>query len=262
MQDNGDRAYELQLRGKEAAERLGNAPVARFIQGQLLLAAFDLGRWDDFVREANEFIAACEAGSPHYAEGYARERRADVWLARDDPESAAPDAARALELARQVKEPQSLQPALAVQIRVDLALGRLAEAQRTARELLSLLASTTTGFGITTLALHADTLGVQEELPAVLTRLPDRTWTRAAAAIVDGDLVRAADIVGESAWRFDEAVLRLRAAEALVEDGRRREADVQLQKALAFFRSVGATRYLREGERLLAAPGRERSADG
>ncbi|CAN5165693.1 hypothetical protein BH20ACT13_BH20ACT13_05930 [soil metagenome] len=253
MQDNSDRAYELQLRGKEAADRLGNAPVARFIQGQLLLAAFDLGRWDDFVREADEFIAACEAGSPHYAEGYARERRADVLLARNDPESAAVDAGRALELARQVKEPQSLQPALAVQIRVDLALGRLAEARRTARELLSLLASTTTAFGIMTLALHADTLGVVEELPAVLARLPERPWTRAAAAIVDGDLVRAADIVGESAWRVDEAELRLRAAEVLVKAGRRREADVQLQKALAFFRSVSATRYIREGERLLAA---------
>ena len=64
MQDNFDRAYELQLRGKEAADRLGNAPVARFIEGQLMLSAFDLGRWDDFMRAADEFIAACEAGSP------------------------------------------------------------------------------------------------------------------------------------------------------------------------------------------------------
>ncbi len=253
MQDNGDRAYELQLRGKEAADRLGNAPVARFIQGQLLIAAFDLGRWDDLVREADEFIAACEAGSPHYAEGYARERRADVRLARDDPKSAAVDAARALELARRAKDPQSLQPALAVQIRVDLALGRLAEARRTARELLLLLASTTTAFGIMTLALHADTLDVAEQLPEVLARLPERPWTRAAAAVVDGDLVRAAEIAGESAWRVDEAELRLRAAEVLVDAGRRPEADVQLQKALAFFRSVGATRYIRDGERLLAA---------
>jgi class 3 adenylate cyclase/tetratricopeptide (TPR) repeat protein len=253
MQDNGDRAYELQLRGKEAADRLGNAPVARFIQGQLLLAAFDLGRWDDFMREANEFIAACEAGSPHYAEGYARERRADVLLARDDPDGAAVDAARALELARQAKDPQSLQPALAVQVRVELALGQLPEARRTARELLSLLASTTTAFGIMTLALNADTLGVREELPAVLARLPESPWTRAAAAILDGDLVRAADLIGESAWRVDEAELRLRAAEVLVAAGRGPEGDVQLQKALTFFRSVGATRYIREGERLLAA---------
>jgi hypothetical protein len=34
---------------------------------------------------------------------------------------------------------------------------------------------------------------------------------------------------------------------------RRGEPDAHLQKALAFFRSVGATGYVREGEALLAA---------
>ena len=45
----------------------------------------------------------------------------------------------------------------------------------------------------------------------------------------------------------------LRAAEQLVSEGRRAEADRHLQRGLAFWRSVGATRYVREGERLLAA---------
>ena len=253
MQENLEHAYELQLLGKEAAERLGNAPVGRFIEGQLMLSAFDLGRWDEFVHEADEFIATCEAGSPHYAESYARERRADVLLARDDLESAAADAARALELARPAKDPQALQPALAVQIRVDLALGRLAEARRLARELLSLLETNTTSFGIMTLALHAETLGVADQLPAVLSRLPDRSWTRGASAVFEGDFERAAEIAAEHAARVDEAELRLRAAEALVAKGRRADADVQLGAALAFYRSVGATRYVRQGEALLAA---------
>ena len=253
MHSNVERAYELQLRGKEAADRLGNVPVGRFLESQLMLSAFDLGRWDDFLRAADEFIAACEAGSPHYAESYARERRADLLLARDDPESAAVDAARSLELARSAKDPQALQPALAVQIRVDLALGRLAEARRTAAELLSLLESTTTSFGVLTLALNAERLGVADRLPAVLSRLPDRAWTRAAAAVVRGDFVLAADIAAEDSWRVDEAEIRLRAAEVLVAAGRRQEADLQLRKALSFFRSVGATRFVREGEALLAA---------
>ena len=253
MHSNVERAYELQLRGKEAADRLGNVPVGRFLEGQIMLCAYDLGRWDDFLRGADEFIAACEAGSPHYAESYARERRADVLLARDDPERAAVDAARSLELARSAKDPQALQPALAVQIRVDLALGRLADARRTAAELLSLLETTTTSFGALTLALHAERLGVADRLPAVLSRLPDRPWTRAAAAVVQGDFLLAADIAAEDSWRVDEAEIRLRAAEALVAAGRRLDADVQLQKALAFFRSVGAPRFVREGEALLAA---------
>jgi hypothetical protein len=38
-----------------------------------------------------------------------------------------------------------------------------------------------------------------------------------------------------------------------VEEGRRAEADVELQRSLAFWREMGATRYVREGEALLAA---------
>lgn len=50
-----------------------------------------------------------------------------------------------------------------------------------------------------------------------------------------------------------EAYARLRAAGQLVRKGLRSKADQQLQKALAFYRSVGAARYIREGESLLAA---------
>jgi hypothetical protein len=47
----------------------------------------------------------------------------------------------------------------------------------------------------------------------------------------------------------------LRAAEGFVREGRRAEADVELKRALAFWRSVGATAYVREAEALLAAAG-------
>jgi class 3 adenylate cyclase len=49
------------------------------------------------------------------------------------------------------------------------------------------------------------------------------------------------------------ALARLRAAQELARTGRRAEADDQLRPALHFFRSVGATRFIREGEALLAA---------
>jgi hypothetical protein len=38
-----------------------------------------------------------------------------------------------------------------------------------------------------------------------------------------------------------------------VREGRRAEADAELKRSLAFWRSVGATAYVREGEALLAA---------
>ena len=68
-----------------------------------------------------------------------------------------------------------------------------------------------------------------------------------------GDLAGAADLLGEIGALSQEAFLRLRAAEQLVGEGRRAEADEQLNRALAFYRSVGATRHIREGEALLAA---------
>jgi hypothetical protein len=63
----------------------------------------------------------------------------------------------------------------------------------------------------------------------------------------------AAGVLAELGAVADEALLRLRAAEALVEAGRRAEADGQLQHALAFYRSVGPTAYIREAENLFAA---------
>ena len=63
----------------------------------------------------------------------------------------------------------------------------------------------------------------------------------------------AADVFFEIGDLVYEARARLRAAGHLVLAERRADADEQLRKALAFWRSVGATRYVREGEALLAA---------
>lgn len=50
-----------------------------------------------------------------------------------------------------------------------------------------------------------------------------------------------------------------RAAAVLVGEGRRAEADAELRRSLAFWRSVGADAYVRRGEALLAAAGQLRS---
>jgi hypothetical protein len=50
----------------------------------------------------------------------------------------------------------------------------------------------------------------------------------------------------------DEAYARLRAAETLAAAGRRDEGGEELERALEFYRRVGAVRYLREAEALLA----------
>ena len=67
-----------------------------------------------------------------------------------------------------------------------------------------------------------------------------------------GNAVEAAD-----AWArispYDEAVARIEAARVLTGHGRRSEADVQLQRGLAFFRAVGATRIIAQAEAPSAA---------
>jgi hypothetical protein len=51
----------------------------------------------------------------------------------------------------------------------------------------------------------------------------------------------------------EEARDRLWLAATLIAQNARAEADVELQRVLAFYRSVGATRYILEAEGMLAA---------
>ncbi len=53
--------------------------------------------------------------------------------------------------------------------------------------------------------------------------------------------------------RYRGGAGRLWLAQALINQNRRAEADVELQRALAFYGSEAATRYVREAEGLLAA---------
>ena len=72
------------------------------------------------------------------------------------------------------------------------------------------------------------------------------------------DFAAAAEILERTGSKPAEAEARLRAAKQLVAAGRPAEADEQLQQALAFYRSVDATRFVRECEALLtASPARD-----
>ncbi|MBA3332983.1 MAG: hypothetical protein H0U30_03240, partial [Actinobacteria bacterium] len=64
--------------------------------------------------------------------------------------------------------------------------------------------------------------------------------------------VEAAELYAEAGILLFEAEARLRAAEQLLSAGRAAEGEVQLEKALAFYRSVGATLFVERGEALLA----------
>jgi hypothetical protein len=77
-------------------------------------------------------------------------------------------------------------------------------------------------------------------------------WRDLAFVCLDRDFVHAADIWAEAGSPTWEARLRLRAAQELIETGRRAEGEGELQKALTFYRTVGATFFIQRGEQLLA----------
>jgi hypothetical protein len=90
-------------------------------------------------------------------------------------------------------------------------------------------------------------LGRAREAQAFVDGLQTSTrWRDAARAYAKGDFEAAADVLGEIGAHTEEALARLAAAEA----GAGRE---QLDRAMTFFRSVGATSLLNRAQRLLSA---------
>lgn len=244
------RSQELYEEAVRVAEELGSGAIGRFSRLVLIQLRFIRGEWREAFQEADAFIAACEAGDPHYLESSVRADRARARLARGDVEGALDDISRAIDHARGAKDPQALVPTLARAARLFTEVGQLDEATRAADEVLAW------GRGViaSELAWVAHALNRVEEVRSMREqRVLETKWDDAALALLEREFDQAADIFAEIGQVDDEAEARLRAAEQLVAEGRRAEADVQLEKALTFYRSVGATRYIREAESLLAA---------
>jgi hypothetical protein len=171
---------------------------------------------------------------------------------------AAEDADRAVELARPVADPQILLASLATSASTFVLLGNERRAAQILDEALAEMARLRQlGFvcvWLNGLGWAAWWLGRGGDfLAAVSEEQPDMPWFRATRSAAEGDFGGAAAIFGGIGARSEEAFYRLRHAEQLVSAGRRTEADAQLAPALAFYRSAGASRYLRKGEALLAA---------
>jgi class 3 adenylate cyclase/tetratricopeptide (TPR) repeat protein len=248
------RTMELLEKAVHVAERFGLAQVARYSRGHLLGNEFSNGRWDDYLARVEEFLAESERVGRSYQEIYLFLNRSELQLARGDEAAAWKDAATGFALARDVGDPQVVIPALTWMALLELETGNVEEASKLARDAVATAAGTGLVSWLRDIALYADRLGVKDELVAVVrdasARIPG---IEVVEELLAGAYVEAAERLAREGYRVFEADVRLRAAEKLVSEGRRGEADVQLQQALAFWRSVGATRYIGEGERLLAA---------
>jgi hypothetical protein len=243
-----ERGNEILAAYRDLVEQHG---VSSFLPALSVFDAYHGGRWE----KAGQCLESLRFDEPGQEMPGVRCIRARMRLARDDLEGAWADCARASELQAQW-EPGELADVLTVSAKVALADGRRAEAVELAERVFSedwpppgLSFTDTSELALVLLELGLPAAAIVEVAEA----RPRSPWLQVSGAVARGELAAAADRLAALEAFSVEAEVRLRAAERLVAKGRRAEADVQLQKALAFYRSVGATRYIREGEALLAA---------
>jgi class 3 adenylate cyclase/tetratricopeptide (TPR) repeat protein len=242
--------------GLHTAERFGDGINARWLRGQRVRMSFYLGHWDEALEGADAFIAECDAGSPHYLEVACRETRGLIRLARFDVEGAREDLGRALARSREIEDPQSVMPMLSINV---LALEDLGEHDRAATLVAEVVELARryphamgwgTAFGVA--QSHAVTPFVAE-LQEIANGARPSPWKDLVLACLERQLVRGAEIWAEAGSPTWEAHLRLRAAQDLFQAGRQADAETQLELAVGFYRTVGATFYVSRAEELLAA---------
>ena len=251
-----ERSWEMLAEAQRRAEKFGLDDWLLWLRGEGAYPGYFSGNWDEPLRLLDELIDEFTQ-HPFWMETPCRMLRGHMRLARGDEHGASEDADRSLELSRAAKDPQVAWPALAFAARVAAA----ADPDRAAALLDELIGDweaheweRQSEINWTTdAAFVLSQLGREAVFLEAASRAGEGfAWRRAAVAFLSGDRVGAAEIYAEIGSLPDEAYTRFRAAEQLLGEGRRAEADVQLERALAFWRRVGATGYILEGEALLA----------
>ena len=248
------RSYELRLEAAATAERFGATPTANFARSILIMYEFLRGNWDAYLDAAKMFLAESERLGRRYADGLIAGGGSFVLLARGQEERAHEQAGWALDLGREAGDPQAAIVPLSNLIWVEAELGRLEEARRNSVECLEIFGSGSFWPWLVPLGLVVEQLELEEELAAAVEAQAreGNKWVPVFRLLVGHEYAEAADALEEMGIRPHAAFARLRAAEQLVAQGRRAEADAQLERSLAFWRSVGAMRYVRKSEALLA----------
>lgn len=239
-----ERGFTTRLKGARIAEQLGSESAVRWYQGTLVDHRYRRGDWDEALRVADDFLRLVEGGTRHVGAWQVLAIRAEVRLAREDRVGALADAEQALAAARAVGDVQATSFAVAGCAHVFALASEGKRAAELAHELLEFLhGGGHMQFAVINLpafACAAVRLGLARNLVNALAGQPESRWTKAVHAYVGGDFVRAAELLAQAGARPDEADARVRAG------------GEQVERALAFYHSVGASRYIREAESMPA----------
>ena len=241
---NGEEALRLRREAIRLGERLGNLHNVRFARSSLMFHLYFSGRWDEAVELAAELLAEAER-EPHVGESYAHQTRALIRHARGDTRGALDDARRSLEIARPARDAQILFPALTTWIRLAADNELWPEVEQAAAEVRDELPVHSSVY--VPLSINAMWVARRSGLVEVLRSLREGqraapVWVDVGMAILDERYADAATALSEIGDVADEAYARLLTGEPH-----------EVERALEFYRSVGATRYIREAEALLAA---------
>jgi class 3 adenylate cyclase/tetratricopeptide (TPR) repeat protein len=256
------RSRELRRQAVLTSERFGKHRVARFSAAVLIFDDFHAGNWDAFMAKARAFLDESEQLGGSYQDAYFLSSFARIAAARGEDASALAYVEQALALASEAGDPQVVAPLNAEAAFVEVELGRLDAARGHASAFFEAVSDSPTAFTVAAaLAFVARELGIEPDVRALLETAPaENRWATLIRALLDRDFVTAAGVFRQVELLLHEAYARLRAAEEFRSVGRHAEADAQLIHALKFFRSVGASKYVRRGEALLPATGRRSTA--
>jgi tetratricopeptide (TPR) repeat protein len=236
--------------------------VGRFISGAIPALDYGDGAWDEALRQLDQFIADAEGAGGHAQEPVCRIYRGRIRFARDDIAGALEDAERGLAAARRIGDPQSMVPALGFLTWLLVELGRTREATDALDEMLE---SPELGGNCGPDVVVAMVELGRHDVDRVVAATPAGKWRDLFSLIAASKPADAAAVADEIGVRPAAALLRLHAARRLIAEGQVDEARGLLAESLAFWRSVQATRFIREAEELLAGlavarPQRERTA--
>ena len=226
------------LRVRERVEsdvlrRYGMLSTLRWFDSSSSWDSYQGGKWDDALSRCESFFR--RSSQPHYLDVEVFLSRAWITLSRGDVQAALADCERAVARARDSIDPQHLGPSYVYLARIALLSGRLDEAESFTETLEAL--------GGNAIGLAADCttevawLAVDLERRFELDASPS-VWRVANDAILEGRLGDAIDVLDATGVHTEAAYARLRRAQ--------REPGPWLEEAEAFYREVGATRFLGE----------------